>query len=70
MKSKMNVGKIISDPFKDLADSGKLSGLLLILATVLSLFFSNSERSSAYLGIWQIEIGFGDYVFGCIDTNQ
>ena len=54
----MNVGKIISDPFKDLADSGKLSGLLLILATVLSLFFSNSERSSAYLGIWQIEIGF------------
>ena len=54
----MNVGRRITDPIKDLAESGKLSGLLLILATVFSLTLSNSGRAASYLSIWHIEIGF------------
>ncbi len=54
----MNVKKRLTDPFKDLAESGKLSGLLLILATILSLILSNSGRAASYLSIWHIEIGF------------
>lgn len=54
----MKVTKYISGPIRDLAESGKLSGLLLILATVLSLLLSNSERAVSYLSIWHIEIGF------------
>jgi len=40
----MKVRNILTDPIKDLADSGKLSGLLLILATIVSLALSNSGR--------------------------
>jgi len=54
----MNVGRRITDPIKDLAESGKLSGLLLILATILSLALSNSGRAASYLSIWHIEVGF------------
>ena len=55
---KMRAGKRITDPIKDLAESGKLAGLLLILATVISLALSNSGRAASYLGIWHIEVGF------------
>jgi len=54
----MRAGKRITDPIKDLAESGKLAGLLLILATVISLALSNSGRAASYLGIWHIEVGF------------
>ncbi|MCX6286556.1 MAG: Na+/H+ antiporter NhaA [Bacteroidetes bacterium] len=49
---------IISDPIKDLAESGKLSGLLLILATILSLALSNSAWAASYLNIWHSDVGF------------
>lgn len=48
----------ITDPIKDLAESGKLAGLLLILATVLSIALANSARAESYLSIWHIEVGF------------
>ena len=54
----MKATRFISEPIRDLAESGKLSGLLLILATVLSLFLSNSDRAAQYLSIWHTEIGF------------
>ncbi|MEI6883138.1 MAG: Na+/H+ antiporter NhaA [Bacteroidota bacterium] len=54
----MKATRFISEPIRDLAESGKLSGLLLILATGLSLFLSNSDRAASYLSIWHIEIGF------------
>ena len=54
----MKATRFISEPVRDLAESGKLSGLLLILATGLSLFLSNSDRAASYLSIWHIEIGF------------
>ncbi len=47
-----------TDPIKDLAESGKLAGLLLILSTVLSISLANSVRAESYLGIWHMEIGF------------
>ena len=46
------------DPIRDLAESGKLTGLLLILSTVFSLFLSNTEKAGAYLSIWRLEVGF------------
>jgi Na+:H+ antiporter, NhaA family len=45
------------NPIRDLAENGKLSGILLILATVISIVFSNCQNASFYLGIWQTEIG-------------
>ena len=54
----MKATRFITEPIRDLAESGKLSGLLLILATGLSLFLSNSDRAASYLSIWHIEIGF------------
>lgn len=49
--------KQLFNPIRELAENGKLSGLLLILATVISLLFSNSSNASNYLRIWESEIG-------------
>lgn len=51
------IRKILVNPIQELARHGQLSGLLLILATVLSLLLSNSESAAGYLGLWQTEIG-------------
>ncbi len=49
--------KSLFSPIRALAEDGKLSGILLVLATVLSLIFSNSDNAASYLGIWHAEIG-------------
>jgi NhaA family Na+:H+ antiporter len=49
--------RVIS-PIRELSDSGKLSGLLLLLATVLSLAISNSAFGESYLRIWETHVGF------------
>ena len=54
----MKVKNLITDPIRDLAESGKLAGLLLIVATVLSISLANSGRAESYLSIWHMEIGF------------
>jgi Na+:H+ antiporter, NhaA family len=54
----MVVRKQIIHPIKELAENGKLSGLLLILATFLSLMISNSGFGDTYLKFWSAEIGF------------
>lgn len=53
----MQISRYIGNPFKELSETGKLSGVLLILATVLSLSFSNSQYGEGYLKLWQTEIG-------------
>jgi Na+:H+ antiporter, NhaA family len=53
----MQARKNLLNPVKELAEDGRLSGILLILATVLSITFSNSAGADAYLKIWHIEIG-------------
>lgn len=50
-------GKIIQ-PIAELAESGKLSGILLLVCTVLSLLFSNLITGEAYVNFWQSKIGF------------
>ncbi|MBF9237259.1 Na+/H+ antiporter NhaA [Hymenobacter sp. BT683] len=46
-------------PIRELSESGKLAGLLLILATVVSLLLSNSSLSASYLSLWDIHLGYG-----------
>lgn len=40
------------NPIRDLADKGRLGGILLISCTAISIIISNSEWSSAYLSFW------------------
>ncbi len=54
----MPVRKFIIEPIQELEESGKLTGVLLVAATVLSLFLSNSNYGSSYFQIWDHEIGF------------
>ena len=49
--------KQLFNPIRELAENGKLSGLLLIVATLVSLLFSNSGNAANYLKIWEAEIG-------------
>jgi Na+/H+ antiporter NhaA len=44
--------KNLFNPIRELAENGRLSGILMILATVLSIIFSNSGNGSSYLKIW------------------
>jgi NhaA family Na+:H+ antiporter len=41
--------------FKEFFDSGKAGGVILLLATVMSVVLANSQWSDAYTGFWQIE---------------
>ena len=50
--------KHIFHPIKELAENGKLTGIMLITATFLSLLMSNSDFGVSYLKIWNTEIGF------------
>lgn len=44
-------------PVKALSESGKLGGVLLILATVFSIAITNSSLGESYLHFWHQEIG-------------
>ena len=55
--SNLPIRKNLFNPVRELADNGRLSGILLILATILSILFSNSGNASSYLKIWHLEIG-------------
>ncbi|GAA4354994.1 Na+/H+ antiporter NhaA [Hymenobacter saemangeumensis] len=46
-------------PIRELSESGKLAGLLLILATITSLLVSNSRFGAQYLAIWEQHLGHG-----------
>lgn len=54
----MAIRKYILDPFSELSETGKLSGILLICATVMSITLSNSDHGSTWIQLWQQEIGF------------
>jgi NhaA family Na+:H+ antiporter len=54
----MPLRRIIS-PIRELSESGKLAGLLLILATVVSLLLSNSHLGPGYLSFWEQHLGYG-----------
>ena len=50
--------KSIFYPIRELAENGKLVGILLIGATLFSLSLSNSDFAASYLNLWKTEIGF------------
>jgi len=50
--------KHLINPIKELAENGKLTGLMLITTTFLSLSLSNSDYGITYLKIWDTEFGF------------
>lgn len=54
----MSLTKKLLNPINELAENGKLTGILLIGATIFSLSLSNSDFNSAYLKLWDTEIGF------------
>lgn len=45
-------------PVKEFSQSGKLGGLLLVLATVVSISVTNSSLQERYLHFWHQDIGF------------
>lgn len=47
----------IIHPIKELSESGKLGGVLLILATIVSIMVTNSSFGETYLHFWHQEIG-------------
>ena len=47
----------ISQLFKDFLDSEKVSGLILILCTIFSLFFANSIFGESYQHFWHLNLG-------------
>ena len=45
------------NPIRDLAESGRLSGILLLLATAISMIWANSANGEEYLHFWEQYIG-------------
>ncbi len=56
MRSPKHLRRIFLNPIQDLAAHGKLSGILLILATILSLVLSNIQTAGTYLSFWQMNL--------------
>ncbi|AYA35885.1 Na+/H+ antiporter NhaA [Hymenobacter oligotrophus] len=54
----MPLRRIIS-PIRELSESGKLAGLLLLLATVVSLVLSNTAAGPSYTAFWELHVGYG-----------
>ncbi len=50
--------KLLVDPVRALAAEGKLSGVLLITATIISILVSNLPVAGTYLAFWKADVGF------------
>ncbi|MEI7980688.1 MAG: Na+/H+ antiporter NhaA [Bacteroidota bacterium] len=57
-KKPVSIHNYVLDPIRDLSESGRLTGILLITATLLSILLSNSEYAANYIHLWQQKIGF------------
>jgi NhaA family Na+:H+ antiporter len=51
------VKRKLSQTFKNFFDSGKSSGILLIICTAVSLLLTNSAVGASYLSLWQAYVG-------------
>ncbi len=47
----------IINPIKELAEDGKLAGILLIAATIVSIILSNLSFGPSYVHFWENEVG-------------
>ena len=57
MKKIRHLPRKIIDPLKELSESGRLTGILLILATAVSMTLSNSRFAETYSGLWEYSFG-------------
>jgi len=53
----MPINKYLINPIRELAETGKLTGILLIAATLFSLIISNTGAGNWYTGLWEIKAG-------------
>ncbi len=53
------IRKVLINPIKDLADTGRLSGILLLIATAISLIWANMETGETYIAFWHKELHIG-----------
>jgi len=49
----------VFNPIRELSESGKLAGLLLLLATAASLLLANGSYGPRYLALWEQHLGVG-----------
>lgn len=54
----MPIRRYFINPIADLEATGKLSGVLLLLATAISIALSNSDNATQYIQLWDLRIGF------------
>jgi len=52
------IHKLLVDPVRALAAEGKLSGVLLITVTIISIILSNLRGAGTYLAFWRSDVGF------------
>jgi NhaA family Na+:H+ antiporter len=52
------IHKLLVDPIRALAAEGKLSGVLLITVTIISIIVSNLPVAGSYLDFWKTDVGF------------
>lgn len=67
MKNKRRIVKIknvvkpvvapVINPIRDLAESGRLSGVLLLVATAVAMIWANSSQGDEFLAFWEQKIG-------------
>jgi NhaA family Na+:H+ antiporter len=53
------VRRILVNPIKNLADTGRLSGILLLITTAISLVWANLPSGHDYVSFWHKEIAAG-----------
>ena len=64
MKTKRRIVRIknavepVINPIRDLAESGRLSGVLLLVATAVAMIWANSSQGTNFQNFWEQIIGF------------
>ena len=53
------VRRILVNPIKNLADTGRLSGILLLITTAISLVWANLPSGHDYVAFWHKEVAAG-----------
>ncbi len=56
MKPNLSLALLLTDAFKRFTSSQKISGILLLVVSVISLVLANSKFSGSYLHFWENEI--------------